>query len=174
MLSPMQAQLDISMACVSTIRRGLDILHLEVLEADSLMKIVNGKYRLLAYALEFWLEHCLCYASTGGFVDVGQRLCICLTELYDAHRQYTRHSDIVASCSLLDESVEIKADDDRVDLYAHMPIYHLMKEVLRVRRSASRQLCANGEGKFKHVNLDKLKLKLTMSVLRCRGVHATE
>jgi hypothetical protein len=60
---PMQAQLDISSACISTIKRGLDLLPLELDHADTLSRIVRGNYRFLPYASKFWVEHCLSYTT---------------------------------------------------------------------------------------------------------------
>ncbi|KAF1951045.1 hypothetical protein CC80DRAFT_553709 [Byssothecium circinans] len=84
---PTQAQLDISSACAAALMRGLDLLHPEAAPSYNLVRIATGGYRLLPYALEFWIKHCLLYASTGGPLDPDHTLPGRLNHLRNKHDQ---------------------------------------------------------------------------------------
>jgi hypothetical protein len=145
-ISPMQAQLDISSTCNSTLVRGLNLLSLSVSHPGNLLRIVSGSHRLLPYALEFWIEHCLHYASAGGPLNLGQSASTCLSQLHDTHEQFSGKPDTVESS---DGSAEVMEDylDHRLKLFTHVPAHDLMRKVLHARWLASQQHCENGEGK---------------------------
>jgi hypothetical protein len=127
--------------------RGLDLLRPEAAPSYNLVQIASGTYRLLPYALESWIEHCLFYASSGGPLTLDHLLSCRLTRLRNKHDQLSQRLDI----SELENSGSFEVSesklDDRLQLLAHIPIHNLMKGVLYVRWSASQHFCENGEGK---------------------------
>jgi hypothetical protein len=155
-VTPLQAQLDISSACAATLIRGLDLLHPEAAPSYNLVRVVSGSYRLLPYALEFWIEHCLLYASTGGPLDLDHLFSRHLTQLRNKHDQLSRRLDTgeIENPSPLEASQS--QPDDRLKLLAHIPIHALMRGVLNARWSASQLLCENGEGKPRYRTLSTL------------------
>jgi hypothetical protein len=125
--------------------RGLN-LSSPVSRPDNLVRIATGSYRLLPYALEFWIEHWLQYASAGGVLDIGQFGSTSLSQLHDTHEQLSENSDPDdSSCG----SVEAMEDhlDHRLKLFAHMPVHDLMRRVLHARKTSSQQQCETWEGK---------------------------
>ena len=144
-----QAQLNISFSCSTTLIRGLDLLHQDPAQPKHFVQIASGAYRLLPYALEYWIEHCLRYAASGGPLHLEHPISRRLTELWGKHSQllqtfeggkptYTNSSQAFNELPL----------DNRLKYMAHLPIYDLMSEVLRVRWLVGEQLCENGEGRL--------------------------
>lgn len=162
---PTQAQLDISSACAATLMRGLDLLHPEAAPSYNLVRIASGGYRLLPYALEFWIEHCLLYALTGGPLDLDHPLPRHLTHLRNKHDQLSQRPDpgeIKYPCPSEAFGSQLA---DRLKVWAHVPIHDLMRGVLRARWSASQQFCENGEGKPRFRPLPTLLLCFHMSLM---------
>ncbi|KAF2678067.1 hypothetical protein K458DRAFT_377432 [Lentithecium fluviatile CBS 122367] len=141
-----QVQLHMSLSCATTLIRGLDLLHQSADPSAHHMRIVSGIYRLLPYALEYWIEHCLRYAASGGSLEPECLLSRRLAELRDKHSQCLQTSESVelANTNSL-EAFDEWPPDDRLKHMAHLSIHGLMREVLRVRRSAGQQICENGE-----------------------------
>lgn len=145
-ITPMRAQEDMSFACTFTLMRGLDLLAAGVSELDNLVRVASGSYRLLPYASEFWVEHCLNFASTGGLLDLDQPISGHLAQLCNAHESHYVADDISRSKNSSTDAVEDRLDP-RLKLFAHLPIHDLMKGFLHVRWLASQQNCDKGEGK---------------------------
>jgi hypothetical protein len=106
--------------------------------SDSLAQIATGNYRLLPYAIEFWIEHCFLYANAGGFLNHENPLSHYLARLYDAHNQCQQR--LGTSAIQVDKTVEAQHShaDDRLECFSQMPIQELMKDVLCLRQLASR------------------------------------
>lgn len=143
----MQAQLDISSTCSFTLVRGLNLLSQSLSPHENLVRIATGSYRLLSYALEFWIEHCLHYASIGGPLDQDQAISTCLSQLFNTHEQFSGKPDTVEPNNGSNGASEHHLDH-RLELFTHMPIYNLMKKVLHARWLASQQHCESGEGEL--------------------------
>jgi hypothetical protein len=75
-----------SSACVVVITRGLDLLRLESSSIDYLARIASGNYRLLPYAIEFWIEHCSQYASGGGSLGLDRPFQHHLARMHEKHK----------------------------------------------------------------------------------------
>jgi len=144
-----QAQLNISFSCSTILLRGLDLLHQGSTPSKHLIQIAGGTYRLLPYALEYWVEHCLQYAVSDGLLEPGHILSHRLTELWDKHNQLLHIFDS-GKFTHTESSKTFKEWplDDRLKSVAHLPINGLMTDVLQVRRLADEQICENGEGKL--------------------------
>jgi hypothetical protein len=144
-----QAELNISFSCVTTLIRGLELFHHSAAPSDHLIRIAGGTYRLLPYALEYWTEHCLQYAANNDSREPGSLLLGRLNELRMNHNKFleiSRSGEVATPQSLI--SSKEYPSDDRLKYMSHLPIKHLMGEVLRVRWLAGQQLCENGEGKL--------------------------
>lgn len=146
-VSPLQAQLDISSACAATLMRGLDLLRPEAAPSYNMVQIASGSCRLLPYALETWIEHCLLYASTGGSLTPDHLFSCRLTRLHSKHDQLLQGLDISEIEDYGSFEVSESKLDDRLKLLAHISIHSLMRGVLHARWSASEHFCENGEGK---------------------------
>lgn len=138
------AELDLSSVCAVTLMRGLDLLRSGNYPVD-LDRIARGNHRLLPYALEFWIEHCLLYTSNGGTLDEGCQLTHHLTRLHDTHGNLSKSLNW-----LKDELEPVEASDsqtkDRLKPFAHIPAYAMMEEVFRIRRLAIQGGYENGKG----------------------------
>ncbi len=116
--------------------------------SDNLIRIAGGSYRLLSYALEFWIEHCLMYASTGELLDLNNSLLRRLALLNHTHDQLSKSFDSDGAESNSLAEVPDTRLNDLLKLFAHVPIYTLMKGVLHARHLANRSDCETGEGKL--------------------------
>jgi len=145
-----QAELDLSSICAITLTRGLDLLRSGDMSAG-LAQIASGNYRLLPYALEFWIEHCSRYAVSRDSLEVESPLTYHLTRLHDAHEHCLRS---VKGAEELQASGEatISQPEDRLRPFAGIPAQNLMKEVLRIRLIASQCGCENGKGTCTHAS----------------------
>jgi len=156
-IQPIQAHLDISFACITTLIRGFDLLRLDDGHFERKARIATGAYRLLPYALEYWIEHCLLYATNEILVDLNQLLLSRLTQLRVKHDQLlqgigngeTSHPNACDTSKVFENKLE-----NRTKLIAHLPIHDLIRRVLHVRWLTSQQLCKNGEGK-RHLGLSR-------------------
>jgi hypothetical protein len=132
-VSAIDAALDISWACAVVITRSLDLIGLECTSIGYLTRIASGSYRLLPYAIEFWIEHCSQYAS-GGRLD--------LDRLFQQHlaRMHEKHNDCLHELGRATTQVATQDRnnanhvDERLQLFSNMPIYGLMADVLSLRQ----------------------------------------
>jgi hypothetical protein len=147
-VSQKQAQLDIAFACTTVLSRGLDLLCSDLMLPDNLVRIASGIYRLLPYALEYWIEHCLLFAMQAVPLGTDHILSRQLSYLDDKHGhvvQRLKHAEDVGPVPF-DSSKS--PSDDRLRLIEHLPTYDLMSKVLHVRWLADQHVCENGEGKL--------------------------
>jgi hypothetical protein len=142
-----QAQLNMSLACATTLIRGLDLLSPNAAPSKHLAPIARDTHRLLPYAIEYWIEHCLGYA-TGGSLQPDCILPHRLTELRRKHDRFLQMSERGESQNSYSPEITSESElDDRLKFMAHLPIHSLMREVLHIRWSAGQYVCENGEGK---------------------------
>ena len=147
-----KAELNISFSCATTLIRGLELFCQSAAPSERLMQIASSTHRLLPYALEYWTEHCLRYAASCGSLEPGSLLPRRLSELENKHSSFlqTFRGGELASPRPLESSNECPPDD-RLKCISHLPIQHLIDEVLHVRSIAGQQCCENGEGKLNPV-----------------------
>jgi hypothetical protein len=138
-VTPLQAELDLSSVCVVILVRGLGLLRPRT-NSDSHARLANGSYRLLPYALKFWIEHCSMYASKGGTLSANCPLAKHLSRLHEAHRLLSR--SLNKPLSLVTEALQ----DADLQNYARLPAHTLMVEVRRIQRLASENGYENGPG----------------------------
>ncbi|RYN19214.1 hypothetical protein AA0119_g12858 [Alternaria tenuissima] len=134
----LDAVLDISSACVIIIMRGLDLVFLDSGSIDCLARIASGNYRLLPYAIEFWIEHCSqYYASGGGSLGLDRPLQHHMARMYEKHQDYLHTLGRAISQVKTQETAHASDVDGRLEPFSNMPIYGLMADVLHLRRLAS-------------------------------------
>ncbi|KAH7068353.1 hypothetical protein BKA63DRAFT_112495 [Paraphoma chrysanthemicola] len=141
----LQAQLDIASASVGLLVKGLKLLMPTVGQADVLVKIAGGSYRLLTYALEFWIEHCLLYVTSVGYSGVQEVLSERMARLQEEHDYMVRrlhHTVHQRHADALPSETEV---DQRVDLYTDRPAQTIMRDHLLTRKLVSLKHCENGK-----------------------------
>lgn len=138
-----QASLDLSSICVLTLIRGLHLLRFSDNTPD-LARIAGGGYRLLPYALEFWIEHCSRYANLENSSWKDSPLVQHLNHLHDTHEQLSTDLNRAKDAHSSDTNASARLDD-RMKSFAHMPAHELMIEILRIRRLASQSSYEDGK-----------------------------
>jgi hypothetical protein len=129
--------LDILSACAVVITRSLDLVYLDSGSVDYLVRIASGHHRLLPYALEFWIEHCLDYASSGGDLSPDGQFQYHLSRI---HKKHVECLDALgrATVQVGTQGTAGASDvDDRLELFSSMPIHKLMADVQYLRLLAS-------------------------------------
>ncbi|KAJ6285479.1 hypothetical protein J3E71DRAFT_373608 [Bipolaris maydis] len=132
------AALDISSACAIIITRSLDLLRFESNSLECLAQVASGHYRLLPYAIEFWIEHCLQYASGRVSLGMEQQFQDRLTQMHETH-QNCRHA-LGRTVNQVETREQINDSnlDERVRLFSGMKIYQLIVDLLNLRLLASK------------------------------------
>ena len=149
----MDAALYTSSACAIVITRGLDLVRLGSNSTDHLALIASGNYRLLPYAIEFWIEHCSQYASERGTLGLGQRLQHHLARMHEGHESCLHvHGRAVTQTNSPGETNHSQADE-RLRLFSNMPIHGLMAGVLDFRRLVGQ---LDGDNSSGRLELDRL------------------
>ena len=138
------AQFDLSSACIATLVNGLDLLAPRQGQAEILAQVATGSHRLLSYALEFWVEHCLLYVTLAGCCAL-QSL---LAQLHDKHLHLVHMLSHDTRNSLACALPVLDATDARAEALAGLPVHTIIRDVLQVRQWISQQNCENGTGKF--------------------------
>lgn len=131
------------------ITRSLDLLCVDSGSVTNFARIVSGHHRLLPYSLEFWIEHCLEYAS--------KRKNLCLDRVIEYHldQLYEKHEGSLhaVGCNVVQTATQTETNvsygDERLELFSDMPIYGLMADVLQLRRLASQENDDRSVGKFR-------------------------
>ena len=127
---------------------GLDLLGPNADPSYRLTSVVSGVHRLLPYAIDYWIEHCLVYSTSGSLQpDCGLALRLC--DLKIKHNQILQNWNTPGDHN----SHQIHPTtgcilDDRLRFIAHLPIFPLVTAVLEARKSASQHIPDNGEGKI--------------------------
>ena len=89
---PIQAHLDISLVSAAILLRSLHLASGDSSFSSNQITVATGSYRLLPYALEYWIEHCLLYTSMEGTIGPNQALPYRLTQLREKHDQILQNS----------------------------------------------------------------------------------
>lgn len=143
------AMLDITCACAVIITRALDLTLLADDNYDNLAKIARGNYRLLPYAIEFWIEHCSQYAMSGGNLHLDAPIQNHIAALFEKHTHCSDGLGTATSMQALLQSPNNPGQvDDQLELFSNTPIHALVAQVLSLRRLV-RQLDGDDiSGKF--------------------------
>ncbi|CAN9372932.1 unnamed protein product [Alternaria alternata] len=136
-VSKVDAVLDISSACAIVIMRGLDLVCLDSGSIDCLARIASGNYRLLPYAIEFWIEHCSQYYASGGSLGPDRPLQHHMARMYEKHQNYLHTLGRATRQVKTQENAHASDMDGRLEPFFNMPIYGLMADVLLLRGLAS-------------------------------------
>ncbi|USP82247.1 hypothetical protein yc1106_09521 [Curvularia clavata] len=128
---------DLSSVCAIVITRALNLLLLDKNSTDYLCHLVSGKYRLLAYALEFWIEHCLQHAFERGSLGTDQPLQHHLAQMHEKHMEVCNAVQRTSTPVRTQDANDLNHKDDRLEAFSNMPIHGLMIDVLRLRRLTS-------------------------------------
>ena len=107
----------------------------------------SGLYRLLPYALEFWIEHFLQYASNYGCVEEDQPLVRHLSALRSKHDHILQIVGKPESKFSHDATPDDSLDG-RLRLVSHLSIYGLIRELLSLRRTIRQMKFENGTGRL--------------------------
>ncbi|KAH7092298.1 hypothetical protein FB567DRAFT_235606 [Paraphoma chrysanthemicola] len=140
-----EAQLDIASASVGLLVKGLEFLMPNIEQSDVMAKVAGGSYRLLTYAIDFWIEHCLLYITSVGDFTAQGLLLEWLARLQDKHDHIIRglhHTAHVPDADALPSDTEV---DRRLHLYAGRPAQTIMRHTLTTRQFVSRGKCENGK-----------------------------
>lgn len=136
-----------SCACIIIIIRGLELVRMGDNSADYLALIASGNYRLLPYAIEFWIEHCLQYAS-GRDLRPGRPLQRHLDRLHGTHEDYLHAFGLGTTQNVSPDWTNTTHADERLSLFLNIPIYGLMVNLLSLRHLVSQLDGDNSSGKF--------------------------
>lgn len=131
------------------ITRSLDLLCVDSGSVTNFARIVSGHHRLLPYALEFWIEHCLEYASERENLGLDQAIQHHLDQLYEKHKSSLHAVGCNAVQTATQTETNVSYGDERLELFSGMPIYGLMADVLQLRRLASQKNDDRSVGKFR-------------------------
>lgn len=135
-------------ACAIVIARGFELLRLENSSIDHLGRVASGNYRLLPYAIEFWIDHCMRYASVGGNLGPDRPFQYHVTRMCETHKECMHALGHVIQVDTKDEP-KVTLVDEQLGLFLNTPIHCLMSDVLRFRRVASQLNDDNRSGRFR-------------------------
>jgi hypothetical protein len=138
----------ISMTCVATLSRGLELLDPDVDAHSRSISILHGVYGLMIYALEFWSHHVLSYAASGGDMSSNSMLIGVLLTLWSTHeriRSTKSHNGMQAYA--VAATMNSKPLDTRLQLIAHLPVSALVYETLQLRLASREEVESDGNGK---------------------------
>jgi hypothetical protein len=142
-LPPQQVQLDLAMISVVTLSKGLELVRPNITFSEVLFQTASCNYRLLFYALEYWVEHCFQYASSS------PRLHSTFTRHLDyLHEKHSRLAQLLGIPSPANESLDEL--DERLRLFSQTPAQFLMREQLVNSQLTSKlkQPCRDGKGSY--------------------------
>lgn len=137
-----------SLVCATTLFNSLDLLHPNASLSENRVRIATGTYRLLPYALEYWIEHCLLYAAKESTVSLNQQYLHQLTRLHEKHNRLVQELD---TAGVIDRNASGDFEshlDDRLKHVFHLSIRCLIEEVLHIRWMTGQYPCESGESKL--------------------------
>lgn len=139
------AHCDLSFACATLLMNGLQLLEPHVATRDRLIRVGSGLFRLLPYALEYWTEHFLLYASNGGDINQNHKLIRHMSTMRSKHDQLlSRIKDLRVSSN---GTAPHEMLDERLQLVSQLHTHDLIRDVLRLR-SLLQQECEDGKGRL--------------------------
>jgi hypothetical protein len=136
-----------SSACAVVIARGFELLRFEHSSIGHLAHIASGHYRLLPYAIEFWIDHCIQYASTGGSLGPDRPFQDHVARMCETHKECKHAIGHVIQVDTQDEP-NVGLVDEQIGLFVNTPIHCLMSDVLRFKRVASQLNDEKTPGRF--------------------------
>jgi hypothetical protein len=136
-----------SSACAVVLARGFELLRLKDSSIGHLTRIASGHYRLLPYAIEFWIDHCMRYASAGGSLGPDRPFQYHVARLCETHNECMHALGHVIQVDIQDEP-NVGLVDKQLGLFVNTPVHCLISEVLRFRRVASQPHDDNSPGRF--------------------------
>lgn len=142
MLPPHQVQLDLAMISVVTLSNGLELVRPGITYTEILVQTASCTHRLLFYALEYWIEHSIQYASTSSNIHHAF-----LRHLDYLHEKHSRLAQLLALPIVATESPE-EGPDERLRLFLQTPARILMRERLLNGQLTSKQPCRDGKGVY--------------------------
>lgn len=107
---------------------------------------------MMRYALQFWPDHVLSYAADGGDLCTDAALIKSLLALYTLHEKiqtatyHTQDHDDTVDTKHTDTSSEL--DDERLRKIAHLPIFAIIRDTLRLRLTSQNHDSSDGKGTF--------------------------
>ena len=128
--------------------RGLELVRLGSNSTDYLALIASGNYRLLPYAIEFWIEHCLQHAS-GRDLRPGRPFQRQLDRLHGTHENYLHALGLAPTQNVSPDWANTTHAEERLNLFLNIPIYGLMADVMGLRQLASAFDGDNSSGKYR-------------------------
>jgi len=102
----------------------------------------------MMYALEFWQQHILSYAASGGDLSSNAVLIKHLVSFWSTHeriRSATHDSGINAH--VVDATVTSEPQDARLQLIAHLDIFAFVSDTLQLRLASQNESSSDGKGK---------------------------
>jgi hypothetical protein len=132
--------------------RSLDLVHPDYSYMEYLGKIASGSYRLLPYALEFWIEHCSQYASGGGSLGPDRPLQHHMARLHMKHQDCLHIHGRAIDHVQMQENLCANHVDERIEPFSEMPICALMADVLNLRRLIAEFDSDNSSGMFRLIS----------------------
>ena len=123
---------------------GLHLLGPHVAASDRLIQVGSGLFRLLPYALEYWTEHFLLYASNGGDISQNHKLIRHLSTMRSKHDQIL---SLVRNMSVGPSNTLHEMLDKRLELVSQLHIHDLIRDVLYLR-NLFKQGCEDEKGRF--------------------------
>jgi hypothetical protein len=129
--------------------RGLELVRLGSNATAYLAVIASGNYRLLPYAIEFWIDHCSQYALGGGCLGLDRPLQRHLARLYEKHKDILHGLGLATPQAASPERAMKDHANEQIKLYSNIPIYGLMADILSLRHLVSQLDGDNSSGKFR-------------------------
>lgn len=140
----MDAHHDLSFACATLLVGGLQLLRPQMTSSERLVQVGSGLFRLLAYAIEFWTEHFLMYATNGGDTNCDHNLIQHLSKMRSEHDAFQDPGLSLNMIALTPRGTI----DERLRLVSHLHVHDLVYDVLDLRNLLKYQDCESGKGKL--------------------------
>ena len=130
--------------------RGLDFVRSGSNAIDYLAQIAIGNYRLLPYAIAFWIQHCLRYASGGGTLGPDCPLRHHLTKMHRKHEDCLDTQMCATTRNETQNMADASHTSEPLQLYSNVPVYRLMGDVLSLRNLVNGENRDNSVGRLRH------------------------
>ncbi|KAI9667637.1 MAG: hypothetical protein M1821_000454 [Bathelium mastoideum] len=151
------ANYDISFACITVLIMGLNLIHPKTTEENRLLQVGSGIYGLIPYAIEHWISHLLLLASSGAVLEQNHPLPMHLSILLYKHMELLQYPEFCTGQSEPPDEQNSQGElDTRLTLLSHLPIHKLIEEILRIRWLSEQRSSENGSDAEKYaLNYDR-------------------
>lgn len=143
------AVLDLASVCAIVLTRGLDLVHLDSKSNYYLARLVSCNYRLLPYAIEFWIEHCSQYTTSVGSPDLNGPIQGHLARLYEKHKTCLDTLGQTTVQARIQDENQASQLDERLKLFSHIAVHELIVDVSSLKWQASQLDGDSSSGKFR-------------------------